>query len=266
MATQNVCFYNKYGFCKYSEKCRNYHENKKCEKTKCEIKKCTLRHPQICKFFRDYGFCKFGEWCRFDHKVDKDVSENDEKIKELEDKLMKVENELENNNEKILRLEAELKDMHLKFSDKDQNVSKISKKYNVLKEKVTILFDLESKFDDLEKKVEKINLGTGKDSDKDSASQKLTPHTGEVKCEFCDFVAKNKFGLKIHIHKKHSTATFNCFTCDFTCETYSDLVEHNDTYYYSHRITLRKEYEKEILDEFQQLDEDGFLIHRKLDW
>ena len=47
MATQNVCFYNKHGFCKYSDKCRNYHENKKCEKTKCEIKKCTLRHPQI---------------------------------------------------------------------------------------------------------------------------------------------------------------------------------------------------------------------------
>ena len=63
-----------------------------------------------------------------------------------------------------------------------------------------------------------------------------------------------------------SKATFNCFTCDFTCETYSDLVEHNDTYYYSHRQTLRKEYEKEILDEFQRLDEDGFLIHRKLDW
>ena len=75
-------------------------------------------------------------------------------------------------------------------------------------------------------------------------------------------MAKNKFGLKIHIHKKHSTATFNCFTC----ETYSELVGHNDTYYYSHRITLRKEYEKEILDEFQRLDEDGFLIHRKLDW
>ena len=41
---------------------------------------------------------------------------------------MKVENELENNNEKILRLEAELKDMHLKFSEKDQTVSRISKK------------------------------------------------------------------------------------------------------------------------------------------
>ena len=71
---------------------------------------------------------------------------------------------------------------------------------------------------------------------------------------------------KIHFHKKYSSVTFKCFTCYFTCETYSELVEHNDIYYYSHRQKLNKEYEKEILDEFQRLDEDGFLIHRKLDW
>ena len=41
---------------------------------------------------------------------------------------------------------------------------------------------------------------------------------------------------------------------------------HNDKYYYSHRITLNKEHEKDILDEFVQLDHDGFIIHRKLDW
>ena len=87
-----------------------------------------------------------------------------------------------------------------------------------------------------------------------------------VKCNLCEFIAKNKFGLKIHFHKKHSTAKFKCFTCDFTCENHSDLVEHSDKYYYLHRVTLKKEHEKYILDEFQQLDEDGFLIHRTLDW
>ena len=114
-------------------------------------------------------------------------------------------------------------------------------------------------------------MKSGTDSEKDAVSQEKTPQnnsvcTGEIKCDLCDFVAKNKFGLKIHFHKKHSSARFNCFTCNFTCETHSELAEHNDIYYYSHRITLNKEYEKEILDEFQRLDEDGFLIHRKLDW
>ena len=161
--------------------------------------------------------------------------------------------------------------MHVKFLEKNQTVSKINKKFNFLKEKVTLLFDLEGKFDNLEKKVEKINVKSGTDSEKDAVSQEKTPQnnsvcTGEIKCDLCDFVAKNKFGLKIHFHKKHSSARFNCFTCNFTCETHSELLEHNDIYYYSHRITLNKEYEKEILDEFQRLDEDGFLIHRKLDW
>ena len=66
----------------------------------------------------------------------------------------------------------------------------------------------------------------------------------------------------LHIQQQ----SLKCFTCDFTCENHDDLVEHSDKYYYSHRVTLRKEYEKLILDEFQQLDEDGFLIHRTLDW
>ena len=85
-------------------------------------------------------------------------------------------------------------------------------------------------------------------------------------CNLCEFVPKNKFGLKIHFHKKHSTAKFKCFTCDFTCETHRELVEHNDRYYYSHRITLNKDNEKQILNEFQHLDEDGFIPHKKLDW
>ena len=97
-------------------------------------------------------------------------------------------------------------------------------------------------------------------------TKKFSGDTESLKCDMCDFVGKNKFGLKIHHHKKHSTARFNCFTCDFTCESRSDLLEHNDNYYYSHRQVLNKDYQKEILDEFQRLDEDGFLIHRTLDW
>ena len=91
MAAQIVCFHNKHGFCKYLDKCRNYHENKNCEKMNCEIKECPLRHPRICNFFRDYGYCKFGEWCRFHHKIYRDASENRNEVKELEDKLKIVE-------------------------------------------------------------------------------------------------------------------------------------------------------------------------------
>ena len=126
--------------------------------------------------------------------------------------------------------------------------------------------DLEEKIDTLEKKVEeKIShpVRINKENEKEGNN---FPNTPEIKCNLCDFVAKNKFGLKIHFHKKHSTAKFRCFTCDFTCESHSDLVAHNDKYYYSHRQTLNKDHEKDILDEFQQLDQDGFIPYRKLDW
>ena len=66
-----------------------------------------------------------------------------------------IETELEKKSEKILKLEAEIKDIHLKMTEKDQTVSKINKKFNFLREKVTLLFDMETKIDIIEKTVEK---------------------------------------------------------------------------------------------------------------
>ena len=59
---------------------------------------------------------------------------------------------------------------------------------------------------------------------------------------------------------------FKCFTCDFTCESHSDLVENKEKHYYSYRQNLNKDHEKDMLNEFQQLNEDGFIPDRKLDW
>ena len=80
-----------------------------------------------------------------------------ENVKKIEDKLDIVETELQKKNDKVLKLEEKIKDIHLKMSEKDQTISKINKKLNVLKEKVTLLFDLESKYDTLEKIVEKLS-------------------------------------------------------------------------------------------------------------
>ena len=72
-------------------------------------------------------------------------------------KLKSVETELKKNNEKVAKLEAEVQDIHQKISEKDQTVSKINKKFNFLKEKVTLLFDLETKLDTIEKRIESIS-------------------------------------------------------------------------------------------------------------
>ena len=170
MATQNTCFFNKYGFCKYLEKCRRYHENKKCEKLDCEIRDCPLRHPKVCRFFRDFRFCKFCEWCKFAHEVLRNSSSSNEEIERLQNKLMAVENDLKKNSEKVLELENQLKDIKHKLSEKEQTVSKVNKKFNFLKPKVTLLFDFETKVGTIEEKIEKLMNDPVKTTEKNTIS------------------------------------------------------------------------------------------------
>ena len=95
MAAQ-TCFFNKYGFCKYSDSCRKYHEKRICEKLDCEIRDCHLRHPKVCKYYRDFGFCKFSEWCKFSHKVSKfEINDKDSIITKLEEKVKNLEMKIE---------------------------------------------------------------------------------------------------------------------------------------------------------------------------
>ena len=75
MATQNVCSWNKYGFCKHREYCRKYHEKKLCENQTCDILNCFLRHPKNCKFYTEYKRCKFDP-CAFKHIENDDDIEN----------------------------------------------------------------------------------------------------------------------------------------------------------------------------------------------
>ena len=89
----------------------------------------------------------------------------------------------------------------------------------------------------------------------------------ELKCDYCEFIGKTSSGLKAHLTKMHTgVKKFNCFTCDFCCETKVELVTHNDIYWYSHRQCLNRDHERYILGEFVQLEQDGFKVHRKLYW
>ena len=75
MTMENVCYFNKFGFCKFLQKCRFRHVDKLCEEENCEIKSCSSRHPKACRYFSEFKMCKFGEYCRFAHKVSADDSQ-----------------------------------------------------------------------------------------------------------------------------------------------------------------------------------------------
>ena len=96
-----MCNFNKYGFCRYQERCRKFHGKILCENLNCEVRECKLRHPKQCKFLRDYGYCKFGEWCYFSHKELRKMSNaENEELKELKNRFNNLGKKIKVNNER----------------------------------------------------------------------------------------------------------------------------------------------------------------------
>ena len=65
MTQPKICLKNKFGFCKYSERCFYQHVSTVCDDYKCDVYKCEKRHPRICRYYRDFQRCKFTVVCKF---------------------------------------------------------------------------------------------------------------------------------------------------------------------------------------------------------
>ena len=97
-------------------------------------------------------------------------------------------------------------------------------------------------------------------------NEKEVERSEELKsCDQCEFETNSDQDLQDHQRRNHKKK-FKCFTCDFSSETKVELTKHNDIYWYSHRMCLNRNHKKYILEEFEQLKEDGFIVHIKLDW
>ena len=145
MATQSLCNYNKFGFCKFREVCRKQHVKELCEELSCDGKTCIQRHPKECKFFRNRGYCKFGEWCHFLHVVRKNpeiekIKEENKAILEKLNALEKLLLEKDKEMEQILKAIQETKNTKEKllkckqcnFETKSHNGLKIHERKNTL--------------------------------------------------------------------------------------------------------------------------------------
>ena len=85
--TQKICFRNKFGYCKFCEKCCFRHYDEKCEDSQCTLYSCEKRHPKNSEHFRHFGYCKFTTFCKFEQRKQVHIAENSNKIDELEKKL-----------------------------------------------------------------------------------------------------------------------------------------------------------------------------------
>ena len=108
---QNVCRYNKYGYCKFCEKCKFKHNNVKCVDKSCDVFSCEKRHPVACKYFRDFQKCRFPN-CASSH----DIYTNE---KDMSDKLKLVENKSKEYDQKTSdkKYETKLEALKKKFKE-----------------------------------------------------------------------------------------------------------------------------------------------------
>ena len=127
---ENVCTFDKFGYCKFEKKCRKLHHLELCESYFCEnVRNCGRRHPRKCYYFCAYGYCKFGEDCRFRHNINTinvTLAKNDGKIKEENILLKKDLEELGIKHEKTL--------LHLDNLMEHQSTQNIVKNDDIKKE------------------------------------------------------------------------------------------------------------------------------------
>ena len=68
MAANVVCSYNRTGYCKFEDRCRNLHINEVCGLIDCSGDSCQLRHPRACRYYNSNGACKYLDKCAYSHK------------------------------------------------------------------------------------------------------------------------------------------------------------------------------------------------------
>ena len=101
MTQETVCLFNKFGHCKFSTMCRQFHLNEICENVLCESQNCLKRHPRVCHFFNQYQRCKFGDFCLYL----KDFEAVKSKLLIMENVMSEQENEIKILKQKVASME-----------------------------------------------------------------------------------------------------------------------------------------------------------------
>ena len=131
MEGENVCFYDKFGYCRNGDKCTKIHLTEKCNNEDCDdVRKCQRRHPRVCKFFQEKGYCKFKSSCKYDHKQAKNVEVFNSKMDALEKQNELLRSLIIEQNVAINSLIKENSKSIEKLEKKIDNMISMKKKYN----------------------------------------------------------------------------------------------------------------------------------------
>ena len=149
----DICQFNKYGFCKHREKCSKVHETACCEDDNCGVINCVLRHPKVCKYHKENGECRFNDRCKYKHlplndrrgetdmsKLIDDMKEKEAKISALERDVSEYKKMLSDAVKSVEKLENQQKEMSMKIEGLERYIKenvKVIEKVNQLETKLT---------------------------------------------------------------------------------------------------------------------------------
>ena len=105
-----------------------------CGDYSCDTSVCIKRHPKQCKFYKYYNRCKFNP-CKYSHtsKENEKMKEIDEKVCEIEDLLknkIDIGNKIKIYDEKINSLENTIKSLEVKIMNQNEIINEITKREN----------------------------------------------------------------------------------------------------------------------------------------
>ena len=237
MATQTICLFYKYGYCKHKDTCRKRHVSELCDKTSCDISTCSLRHPKNCKWYKEYGYCKFIP-CAFKHidntnsiDINKYQQENENIVKKLAIIEKKLET-LQQNEEELVRkrfFDEKISKLESIIEEKDAKIQHFVQQVDQMESTIGAL---EGKLSDLEKNMEVIDTNNSNNKKIDSMERKIyileKRRLGSDFCDFCDkeFMLgseKDRKEKETHVRETH---TFECKVCELKHNTKEELEIH----------------------------------------
>ena len=196
------CYRNKFGYCKFGEKCRFLHVNELCVNKNCDQRQCSYRHPRECLYFKKYGQCKFGEYCQYEHKKVNNEKEIKKEVEKIKTKCEYIEVEMN-------ALKAE--------------IDKLTKENINLRQNLNALKNIECS--------ENVNESNEKIEDSNS-DKNCQDEANDFKCVECDFEGRSLNGLKIHTSTKHKKIV----QLDGATDHESESHDGNDSFIYDENI------------------------------
>ena len=216
-----VCNYQKFGFCKYKDLCKNHHLKETCKNLSACVnsKSCQKRHPRVCRKQAIEGVCRFGAACAYHHQEENNNAEINVKVDELEKTVKEMA-------EKKDELEVKLKDMESKYVEvvktKEAAIKTVDFK-KVLNQKSTPKDQTENKSKPKDV-VFKFGALARKAATEEIKYQEQEKSVKSFKCELCDYRSEKNAHLKKHITSKHSV--HKCKVCQKEFKNSMDLVSH----------------------------------------